>query len=164
MPLLLYWGQRLLSPLFLLYQKTPPLGAYTTVHAATCPGLRGVGGRYFVNSQATEDFNPLARDLAVGERLWAASEAAVGLVEEEDSPGAVGGVGAGKKGGGGGSARTPPRRRRKSLGGDGDGGGDGRKKGGANGGDGGGNRATTPQRRRSLRRTPSKGKLALGSF
>jgi hypothetical protein len=45
MPFILYWGQRLCSPLFLLYQKTAPAGAYTTVHVATAPNLRGTGGR-----------------------------------------------------------------------------------------------------------------------
>lgn len=45
MPFLLYWGQRLFKPLFLLYQKTAPAGAYTTVHVASSPKLQGVGGR-----------------------------------------------------------------------------------------------------------------------
>lgn len=46
MPWLLYWGQRLFSPLFILYQKTPPAGAYTSVHVATSPSLQGIGGKY----------------------------------------------------------------------------------------------------------------------
>lgn len=87
MPPLLYWGQRLCSPFFLLYQKTPPLGAYTTVHAATAPELRGAGGQYFVNSRATDDVSPLAHDAAVGERLWAESERACGLLGEGEGGG-----------------------------------------------------------------------------
>lgn len=136
MPPLLYWGQRLFSPLFLLYQKTPPLGAYTTVHVATSPTLRGVGGRYFVNSEATDDVNTLVNDPRVGERLWAVSEAAVGL--EGD-----GGVSTPSRNGGG----RRRRRRSSSVGG----GKDGVNKE---------RRSLTPQRRRSLRRAASKGKLS----
>lgn len=150
MPPLLYWGQRLCSPLFLLYQKTPPLGAYTTVHVATAPELRCVGGQYFVNSRATEDVNPLARDPAVGERLWAESERACGLLVDGDGEGGVGN-GNGNGSGNGGSGTPARRRRRKDSV---DGSGSGGKKGG------GGSGASTPQRRRSgLRRSGSKGKL-----
>lgn len=157
MPPLLYWGQRLFSPLFLLYQKTPPLGAYTTVHVATCPKLRGVGGQYFVNSQPTDDVHPLARDPTAGERLWAVSEAAVGL--------GGGGQGNGHGNGNGhvGAVGTPSRaRHRKALpsssssGGGGGGGGDGS----VGKGKGSGSRSSTPQRRRGPRKSPFKGKLS----
>lgn len=133
MPPVLYWGQRLCSPFFLLYQKTPPLGAYTTVHVATSPALRGVGGQYFVNGRPTEDVNPLVKDAGVAERLWAVSEAAVGLGD-----GGSGGEGEGTP------ARGRARRRRSSVDAKAD----------------GGKRSPPPQRRRrSLRRTASKGKL-----
>lgn len=79
MPFLLLWGQRLFAPIFLLYQKTPPLGAYTTVHVATSPSLKGVGGQYFVNSEATTDVSPLAADGRLRERLWVMSETACRL-------------------------------------------------------------------------------------
>lgn len=118
MPPLLYWGQKLCSPIFRAYQKTPPAGAYTTVHVATSPALRGVGGKYFVNSEATEDMSTLALDPALGERLWEISEEVCGL--GGGGGGAGGGSPAkkaavkgnnGKNGTNAGSSKSPARRR-----------------------------------------------------
>jgi len=103
MPPLFRWGQILFRPVFKLYQKDPKAGAYTTVHVATAPELRGVGGRlvgdgigwdvhvdltrsliqmmhwghfrrYFVNCEPTNDVHRLAYDRVVGKRLWELSE------------------------------------------------------------------------------------------
>ena len=76
MPFILYWGHRMVWPILLLYQKTPAAGSYSTVHVATAPGLRGSGGSYFLNCQASKDVSPLAYDRAVGKRLWEVSERA----------------------------------------------------------------------------------------
>lgn len=45
MPTLLRLGQVVCKPLFMLYQKNPRAGAYTTVHVATSPQLRATGGK-----------------------------------------------------------------------------------------------------------------------
>lgn len=74
-----YWGQRLCSPLLWCFSKNPLQGAYTSVHAATAPSLRGVGGLYFVNSEATADVSAVAKDPQVAERLWEMSEGVCGL-------------------------------------------------------------------------------------
>jgi len=41
--------------------------------------VRGVGGLYFVNSEATDDVSAVARDPVVAERLWEMSEEVCGL-------------------------------------------------------------------------------------
>jgi len=76
---LFYWGQRLCSPLLWCFSKNPSQGAYSSVHVATAPSLRGVGGLYFVNSEATDDVSAVARDKVVAERLWEMSEEVCGL-------------------------------------------------------------------------------------
>lgn len=145
---LFYWGQRLCSPLLWCFSKNPSQGAYSSVHVATAPSLRGVGGLYFVNSEATDDVSAVARDPVVAERLWEMSEEVCGLATPTAgtdtaataaAPAAVGG--------------SPTRRRRKSVS-------SGAstpskkatpKKGGAvaNGGGNGGRKSKSPARRRS---------------
>eukprot|EP01047_Picozoa_sp_COSAG01_P051487 COSAG01_NODE_5319_length_4335_cov_48.955619_3_plen_110_part_00 len=72
-PRALQLGYWLSQPLMYLLEKTPMAGARTSVHVATSPSLRGVGGRYFVNS-ADAPPNSMAHDEAAAARLWAMSE------------------------------------------------------------------------------------------
>lgn len=97
MPFVLYWGQRLFAPLLRCYSKTPALGAYTSVHVATAPELKGVGGLYFVNSEPTKDVSPLAHDPALGERLWEMSEEVCGLSGKKEESEREGGSARKKK-------------------------------------------------------------------
>lgn len=79
MPWYLYWGQRICSPILWCFSKNPAQGAYTSVHVATSPALRGIGGKFFVNCDVTGDVSAVARDPSVAGRLWAMSEEACGL-------------------------------------------------------------------------------------
>eukprot|EP00624_Nannochloropsis_granulata_P001649 evm.model.NODE_18044_length_13276_cov_24.207518.2 len=108
---LFYWGQRLCSPLLWCFSKNPSQGAYTSVHAATAPSLRGVGGLYFVNSEATADVSAVAKDPEVAERLWEMSEGVCGLATPTAGTEPVTMVAAPAMAGGG----SPTRRRRKSV-------------------------------------------------
>jgi hypothetical protein len=66
-----YW---LSQPLMRLVEKSPAEGAYTSVHVATAPELRGVGGKYFVHCTAVQ-MPAAAENVEQCERLWELSEA-----------------------------------------------------------------------------------------
>jgi len=65
----LFWGDKLATPIMLTLQKTPPQGAYCTVHVATSQDLEGSGGQYFVNCEPSEPSQG-ARSEADASTLW----------------------------------------------------------------------------------------------
>jgi NAD(P)-dependent dehydrogenase (short-subunit alcohol dehydrogenase family) len=60
------------------FMKTMPMGAYTSLHVATSPDLRGVGGQYFVHC-AAQTPSEAALDRTSARRLWDFSAKLVGL-------------------------------------------------------------------------------------
>ena len=69
----LYWGDKLATPIMLTLQKTPPQGAYCTIHLAISPLLEGRGGAYFVNSEEAQPSAAALSDVDA-ERLWTLSD------------------------------------------------------------------------------------------
>jgi retinol dehydrogenase-13 len=67
----LYWGDKLATPIMLTLQKTPPQGAYCTLHVATSPELEQKGGLYFINCDAAKP-SAAANDIDA-RRLWEVS-------------------------------------------------------------------------------------------
>jgi NAD(P)-dependent dehydrogenase (short-subunit alcohol dehydrogenase family) len=65
----LFWGDKLATPVMLTLQKTPPQGAYCTVHVATSQNLEGSGGQYFVNCEPSEPSQG-ARNEPDATKLW----------------------------------------------------------------------------------------------
>jgi hypothetical protein len=65
----LFWGDKLATPVMLTLQKTPPQGAYCTVHVATSQNLEGSGGQYFVNCEPSEPSQG-ARNEPDAAKLW----------------------------------------------------------------------------------------------
>lgn len=63
---------------YLLTGMSPEKGAEATVYLATAPQVARITGQYFEKNKPVEP-NPIARDQAVVERLWTASEQLVGL-------------------------------------------------------------------------------------
>ena len=66
-------GNELATPIMLTLQKTPPQGAYCTVHTATAPELEGHGGKYFANCLESSVGRGASSE-ADAARLWALSE------------------------------------------------------------------------------------------
>lgn len=73
-------GNKLAYPFMVLVQKTPEMGAYSSVFAATDPSLQGKGGLYLFHSKAAP-MSKAAKDPAIATRLWALSEKFTGLVQ-----------------------------------------------------------------------------------
>jgi len=69
------WGQRTVKRWI---SKPAEIGARTSVHLASSPGVEGVTGRYFVDSREAEPSEE-ARDKELAERLWRACEGLVGV-------------------------------------------------------------------------------------
>lgn len=69
------WGQRTVKRWI---SKPAEIGARTSVHLASSPGVEGVTGRYFVDSREAEPSEE-ARDEELAERLWRACEGLVGV-------------------------------------------------------------------------------------
>ncbi len=60
------------------FMKTMSMGAYTSLHVATSPDLRGVGGKYFVHC-SPQTPSAVALDRTAARRLWEVSAEIVGL-------------------------------------------------------------------------------------
>ena len=74
LPLWQQWGAKYLGWMFM---KSIPEGAATTCYVATNPGLKGVSGYYFSDSNVSDDAGYLLDD-AMAARLWAVSEELTG--------------------------------------------------------------------------------------
>lgn len=75
-------GNALCSPILASLQKTPPEGAYTSVHVATCPELAAhpnkYAGKLFFHCELFP-VSEAAKDDAAALRLWHLSEELTGL-------------------------------------------------------------------------------------
>ena len=69
-----------LIPIARLFMKTPERGAATPVYLACSPEVKGVTGRYFVNSKPKRSAE-LSYDTHAAARLWSVSAQLVGLTE-----------------------------------------------------------------------------------
>jgi retinol dehydrogenase 14 len=78
--------QRLLVPFLRPFMKTPAQGAATSIHVASAPGLDGVTGRYFTNSQPRRSAQR-SYDQATAARLWRMSAEMVGLEAVDNAGG-----------------------------------------------------------------------------
>lgn len=74
-------GNRLATPIMRTLQKTPPEGAYCSLHAATAPELSGLrGGEYFMNCRPVAASEAAADETAAAQ-LWELSERLTGLAK-----------------------------------------------------------------------------------
>ena len=78
MSFLMRAGDSLSSPIMSLLRKTPPEGAYTSIHVATSPELEGKGGLYFHHCEAVST-GLCAQDAISQGELWKLSERLTGL-------------------------------------------------------------------------------------
>mmetsp|Transcript_29172 Transcript_29172/g.29524 ORF Transcript_29172/g.29524 Transcript_29172/m.29524 type:complete len:382 (+) Transcript_29172:56-1201(+) len=69
----------LVLPILLTLQKTPVMGAYSTLYAITDSDLEGVGGKYISNCSIV-DCNPAVYDKESTEIVWKLSEELTGLL------------------------------------------------------------------------------------
>ena len=60
--------------------KSMQQGAYTALHVATSPDLRGEGGRYFVHCEPQVP-SPAALDREAAKRLWSRSAELTGFAD-----------------------------------------------------------------------------------
>ncbi|CAI5785003.1 Hypothetical predicted protein [Podarcis lilfordi] len=74
------WWVRLLFHLVgILFLKSPTQGSFSTTYCAVSEEVEGISGKYFDSDCRLALPSPLARDPAVGRKLWEASEKLVGL-------------------------------------------------------------------------------------
>ena len=64
-------------------EKTPRLGAQTSIYLAVAPELEGVSGKYFSDCRVAR-VSPNAADPRLARELWTISEKLVGLDETEN--------------------------------------------------------------------------------
>lgn len=76
---ILQFLNKMVEPLLGLMQKSPPQGAYSSIHVATCPvkSLEPYGGHYFHCTPAVVSASALVEK--EGEKLWMISENLTGL-------------------------------------------------------------------------------------
>jgi WW domain-containing oxidoreductase len=77
-PVMAFLNQ-LFAPFLDLFRKQPHHGAYTPVHVATSPELKGKSGDYFVHCAPAEKSKD-ADDSEAAEKLWHMSEEVVGIL------------------------------------------------------------------------------------
>ncbi|XP_053258244.1 retinol dehydrogenase 11-like isoform X1 [Podarcis raffonei] len=74
------WWVRLLFHLVgILFLKSPTQGSFSTTYCAVSEEVEGISGKYFDSDCRLALPSPLARDPAIGRKLWEASEKLVGL-------------------------------------------------------------------------------------
>jgi len=67
------YGEKAVYPLNYIFRKTPSQGAWTSIHVATSPLLKGIGGKYFVHCEAVKS-SPLSYDKETAKKIWEFSE------------------------------------------------------------------------------------------
>jgi len=65
----LRYGEMAVYPLMFLFRKTAYQGAFTSVHVATSPKLKGVTGQYFVHCEAVSSSSP-SYDEKLAQQVW----------------------------------------------------------------------------------------------
>ena len=78
MPAWLRYGHFLARPVLATILKQPPMGAYTSVYAATAPEVEGRGGAYMVHCSPAPT-SALSRDRELASWLWDHSAKVTGL-------------------------------------------------------------------------------------
>lgn len=74
---LLRIGNDIATPIMMTLQKTPPQGAFCTLHVATAPELEGRGGKYFANCLETRA-SPGGTSEPDAAQLWQLSDSITG--------------------------------------------------------------------------------------
>ena len=64
-------------------EKTPRLGAQTSIFLSVSPTVEGVSGKYFSDCRLAR-VSPNAADAELAKRLWEISEKLVGMTEETE--------------------------------------------------------------------------------